>query len=220
MIRKAVRKPGRPAESGASQRERLLEAACTQVARTGAESLTLREVARLARVSPSLANYYFMDRNGLIAAVRNERLLPLAHALCRATQERSGDPGSGIASFIQNFHGVAARHPWFTPLLFLHTPRAREDEAGRPTDALALIVDLLRRLVTAGQQAREVRRDLRVENAVLSLLSLCAFVYLARDALAEQLGIDRGLGGAPALTLHQMAILRSGLQSPRQDPES
>ncbi|MGC4028774.1 MAG: TetR/AcrR family transcriptional regulator [Steroidobacteraceae bacterium] len=221
MVRKAPkrasRKPGRPVETDISQRERLLEAACSHLATAGAESLTLRGVALRAGVSPSLANYYFVDRGGLIDAVRNERLLPLSRALCRSMQERRGDPGGGIAAFIQNFHGVAARNPWFAPMLFLHTPRLREDEPGRPVDALAPIVELLGQLVTAAQQVGAVRHDLRVENAVLSLLSLCAFAYVARDTLATQLGIDRGLGGAPALTLHQMAILRSGLQSPRQE---
>lgn len=220
MIRRARRKPGRPASNPASQREKLLEAACRQLARTDTTSLTLREVAREAGVSPSLANYYFVDRHGLVTAIHNERLLPLTRALCRAVEERSGDPGSGIASFIQNFHGLAARHPWFAPLLFLHTPRPREDEPGRPTDALSLLTTLLRQLVAAAQRAGEIRRDLRTENAVLSLLSLCAFAYVARGALAEQLGLDRGLGGAPALTLHQMAILRGGLQSPRHDARS
>lgn len=218
--RKASRRPGRPVENEVSQRERLLEAACIQLVAVGAESLTLREVARRAGVSPSLANYYFVDRRGLIEAVRNERLLPLSRALCRSMQERRNDPGSGIAAFIQNFHGVAARNPWFAPMLFLHTPKGREDEPGHPADALAPIVELLGQLVAAAQQTGAVRRDLRVENAVLSLLSLCAFAYVARDAFATQLGLDRSLGGAPALTLHQMAILRGGLQSPRQESRS
>src|SRR5690606_31183572 len=152
MARKSSRKPGRPAESDTSQREKLLEAACTLVAATGAESLTLREVARRAGVSASLANYYFVDRLGLIEAIRNERLLPLSRALCRSMQERRADPGSGIPAFIQNFHGAAARNPWFAPLLFLHTPRAREDEPGQPVDALAPIVQLLGQLVTSAQQ--------------------------------------------------------------------
>lgn len=219
MPRKSSRKPGRPVESDTSQREQLLEAACS-LAAMGAESLTLREVARRAGVSASLANYYFVDRLGLIEAIRNERLLPLSRALCRSMQERRSDPGSAIPAFIQNFHGVAARNPWFAPLLFLHTPRPREDEPGQPVDALAPIVQQLGQLVSSAQLHGAIRRDLRAENVVLSLLSLCAFAYVARDSLAMQLGIDRGLGSAPALTLHQVAILRSGLQSPRQDSRS
>lgn len=220
MRTRARRKPGRPAEGDINQRERLLEVACERLAAVGADAITLREVARRAQVSASLANYYFVDRHGLIEAVRNERLLPLSRALCQTMRERRGDPGTGIATFIQMFHGVAARNPWFAPLLFLHSPRAREDEPARPPDALQPIVELLTSLVNAAQRAGSVRADLRAEHVVLSLLSLCSFAYVVRDEFAQQLGLDLGSGGVPALTLHQMAILRGGLQSPRQDPRS
>ena len=46
------------------------------------------------------------------------------------------------------------------------------------------------------------------------------FAYVVREEFAQQLGLDLSSGGVPALTLHQMAILRGGLQSPRQDPRS
>jgi AcrR family transcriptional regulator len=177
-------------------------------------------VARLAEVSPSLASYYFIDRDGLIDAVRSERLLPLAQTFCQAVRDRRGDAAGGIAAFIQIFHAVASRNAWFVPLLFLHTPTAREDQPGRPSDALQPILTLLSQLVTGAQQAGAIRRDLRPEYVVMSLLSLCGFSFLARDTLAESLGIDRSAGSAAALTLHQMAILRGGLQSPRQDSRS
>lgn len=220
MRPRARRKPGRPADGDSNQRERLLEVACQQLAAVGAEAVTLREVARRAQVSPSLANYYFVDRHGLIEAVRNERLLPLSRALCQTMRERRGEPGTGIATFIQMFHGVAARNPWFAPLLFLHTPRARDFEPARPPDALQPIVELLTSLVTAAQRSGAIRTDLRAEHAVLSLLSLCSFAYVVRPEFAQQLGLDLTTGGVPALTLHQMAILRGGLQSPRQEPRS
>lgn len=220
MRSRTSRKPGRPVDGEINQRERLLETACQQLAAVGAQAITLREVARRAQVSASLANYYFVDRQGLIEAVRNERLLPLSRALCQTMRERRGDPGTGIATFIQMFHGVAARNPWFTPLLFLHTPRAREYDPAPPPDALQPIVELLGGLVAAAQKAGAIRGDLRAEHVVLSLLSLCSFVYMAREEFALQLGLDRGPAEVPALTLHQMALLRGGLQSPRQDARS
>jgi TetR/AcrR family transcriptional regulator len=220
MPRTARRGPGRPVKAPADQRERILEAACNRLADAGLAGVTLREVARHAGVSPSLANYYFLDRAGLVHAIQHERVLPLAHALCNGVRERRLDAAGGIAAFIQQFNTIGARNPWFARLLFLHTPLRQADQIAHPIDGLRLVTTFLLGLVEGAQQSGAIRRDLRAESIAMSLLSLCGFTFAARELLPELLGLDRTPAGVPGLTLHQMAMLRGGLQSPRQESRS
>jgi AcrR family transcriptional regulator len=206
MIRKNVRKPGRPLGESTAQREALLDAAAWAFAEAGRDGVTLKQVADRARVSAPLASYYFGGKSGLYETVLAERLEPRFNVLLDTLRGPVAGPAAALATFIQQFGAIAARTPWLPDLV-------RREPA-----QLARLIGLLLPLVASGQSSDEIRSDLAPQAIVLSLLSLCSYAWIARDTLEPALDFDLDAAGAARLTLHHLALLRSGLHKPR--PES
>jgi TetR/AcrR family transcriptional regulator len=77
----APRSPGRPAGETTLQRERLLDTALAAFSHQGIATSSLRGIASAAGVTPALVNYYFGNKEKLLAAVVEERLIPLLMGL-------------------------------------------------------------------------------------------------------------------------------------------
>jgi AcrR family transcriptional regulator len=208
MAKKTIRRPGRPTGESAAQREALLDAAAWAFAEAGRGGVTLKQVADRARVSAPLASYYFGGKSGLYETVLAERLEPRFKALLDALRTPAGSPAATLSTFIQQFGASAARNPWMPDLV-------RREPA-----QLARLTGLMLPLIASGQASGEIRSDLNVHAIALSLISLCSFAWIARETLEPALGIDLDAGGAARLTLHHLALLRSGLHKPRQDSAS
>ena len=71
--------PG-PSEQHGDVRRLVLDAAIAIIESNGAESLSMREVARQAGVSHQAPYHYFGDRSGIFAAISEEGFSGLAHA--------------------------------------------------------------------------------------------------------------------------------------------
>jgi len=205
MARHHPRRPGRPTGESTAQREALLDAAAEAFADAGLEGASLKQVADRARVSAPLASYYFGGKRGLYDAVIDERLTPRIATLVDAMRARTGPATATLSAFIQQFDALAARNPWLPAL------------AQREPEAMAPLGELLRNLISRGQADGEIRGDLEAASIALSLLSLCCFAWTSRLTLAPALGIGLDAAGASRLTLHHLALLRSGLHRPRQE---
>jgi AcrR family transcriptional regulator len=208
MGRKTTRRPGRPVGETTAQREALLDAAAWAFAEAGREGVTLKQVADRARVSAPLASYYFGGKSGLYETVLAERLEPRFNAVLETLRTPVVSPAATLSTFIQQFGAIAARNPWMADLV-------RREPA-----QLSRLTGLLLPLIASGQASGEIRSDLDVYAIALSLISLCSFAWIARETLEPALGIDLDAGGAARLTLHHLALLRSGLHKPRQESAS
>jgi AcrR family transcriptional regulator len=208
MARKSTRRPGRPLGESTAQREALLDAAAVAFAEAGREGVTLKQVADRARVSAPLASYYFGGKSGLYETVLAERLEPRFNALLDSLRTPAGSPAATLSTFIQQFGAIAARNPWMPDLM-------RREQA-----QLARLTAPLLPLIASGQASGEIRNDLNVQAIALSLMSLCSYAWIARDTLETALGMDLDAGSAARLTLHHLALLRSGLHKPRQESSS
>ena len=69
-----------PSEQHGDVRRLVLDAAIAIIESNGAESLSMREVARRAGVSHQAPYHYFGDRSGIFAAISEEGFSSLAHA--------------------------------------------------------------------------------------------------------------------------------------------
>jgi AcrR family transcriptional regulator len=69
-----------PSEQHGDVRRLVLDAAIAIIELEGAESLSMREVARQAGVSHQAPYHYFGDRSGILAAISEEGFTGLAHA--------------------------------------------------------------------------------------------------------------------------------------------
>src|SRR5918993_2104148 len=115
---KRPRGPGRPAQSDADLRERLLDAALACYAAEGIKGASLKSIARQAGVTPALVHYYFGNKDLLFAAVVEERLMRAMAALQGGLDPGDGTPGALVRGFVAAVHAVVVRHPWL-PVLWV-----------------------------------------------------------------------------------------------------
>lgn len=113
--------------------ERLLDAAVSEVAGTGYDGLTVRNVARAAGVSPATAYTYFASKEHLLAAVFWRRLVdlpPPQHAKRATLAQRVEDVVTPIAMLVADEPELAAG---VTTALLAHDPdvRALRDQIAR-----------------------------------------------------------------------------------------
>src|SRR5687767_5563497 len=114
----AARQPGRPIRAEkADLREALIEAALHGFATDGFAASTLRGIATAAGVTPAMAHYYFGDKAGLLAAVVEQRVAPLAGQIAARVGEAGPDPVAALRAFIHAYEGLAFEHPWVPRLV-------------------------------------------------------------------------------------------------------
>lgn len=206
------RTPGRPAGEP-QQRERLLDAALAAFSQAGIAASSLRQIATRAGVTPALVNYYFGNKDKLLQAAIEERLLPTLGLLTKALSEAGDEPSALVRGFVLGMRDMVASHPWLPPLWV----REVLCEGGllRPllVDRVApLIPRPLAERFAAAQRRGALNPDLDPRLLGVSLIGLTLFPYAAAP-------IWRGLFPAPeldddALVRHTLVLLERGLEMP------
>ncbi|MEO6186792.1 MAG: TetR/AcrR family transcriptional regulator [Steroidobacteraceae bacterium] len=200
------RSRGRPVAGRNTQRSRLLQAGRELLAE-GAE-LTLGRAAMRAGVTPALANYYFLNRAGLVGALLQERAAPRVDDLIGAARVRADQPVAALTFLMQRLTSVVATDPFVCRCLLL--------QEGRPLRERLRAV--LRELLQRAQREGQLRADLPLEYLGDTLLGLCLFPFLDSDAAGSNAG-ER----VAALTLQHVALLQDGIvraQRPRHESAS
>ncbi|MEO8314236.1 MAG: TetR/AcrR family transcriptional regulator [Pseudomonadota bacterium] len=176
---------------------RLLVAAEELLASAG--DLTLRQVALRAGVTPPLAHYYFGNREGLVAALVEERAGSRIDELLAAAQKHVAQPLVALTRLMQRLTLLAAHDGFLRRCLLLpagDTLRVRL-RAG------------LDQLLQEAQATGQLRTDLTAGYLAEALLGLCLFPFI--DATSDQDG-ER----AAVLTLRHVALLQDGILSRRR----
>lgn len=209
------RRPGRPAETASSPdlREALLSAALDGFVREGVRATTLRAVAGHAGVTPALLHYYFGDKDLLIEAVVEARLLPVLAELGHGLADQDTDACALAQRFARTVFDVAQRHPWL-PSLWVREVLSdggalRERLVGRIAPLLAQ--PLSERFALA-QQRGELPAGVDPRLLVVSLIGLSLFPLAAAP-------IWRGVFpqpelGTQALSRHTLALIGAALERP------
>lgn len=109
------RSPPRPYHHG-NLREALLDAADALLAEHGVQSLTLREVARAARVSHAAPYHHFAGLDDLLAAVAARSFDQLGAAMEHAAQ--NGDAHEALLGICEAYVAHACAHPAQFRLMF------------------------------------------------------------------------------------------------------
>lgn len=222
MSRKATsaparkRAPGRPAAGGADPRDALLDAAKLAFARRGFAGASLREIALEAGVTPALANYYFGDKAGLLGAVIEDRVAPLAASLGAGIAAAGDDPIAALRAFVSGYTAMAARNRWLPQLVvrevFNEDGVLRETFVTRFAGGMSAAV---LRAVIDGQRSGALRRDLAPQHVVLTLISLCVFPFIATPLVNGALGIGVDEASAAALAAHHLVVFLQGMETSR-----
>jgi AcrR family transcriptional regulator len=213
------RRPGRPTAqtTDAGQRDRLVDAAVTLFARHGVAATSTKAIAAEAGVTPALVHYYFRDRETLLDAVFDERLLPLIDHVFGALQAAPAEPVARIQALAGQIIRTASATPWF-PGLWI---REIVGTDGLLRERLLQRVALQRAELIAGPLAAAHAQG-QLNPGLEPALIMVSLVGLTLLPLATT-HIWRALPGAAdidtdTLVRHVTALLGHGLSLPPKDP--
>ncbi len=219
MARKVTspRPRGRPraAAAGDDVRERLLDVATRLFVERGYAETGVREIARAAGATPGMIAYYFGDKIGLYEAMFDrvfERLFAEVQSLA-SNPPQNVDP---IEAFVALYVRTIARAPWI-PQFILREVATRDGPLRR-----RFVERYARRIggIAPAVLAREVRsgrirRDLDPSLALVSILALCVFPFVAAPVVGPVLGLKLEGDFPERLIEHTTSLLRDGIRPAR-----
>ena len=214
-----ARRVGRPAggESAEDVRRRLVAVARELFARRGFGEVGIREISREAGVTPGMISYYFGDKLGLYEAM----LGSVFEEMFGRVRELAAEPPAGaapLAALIRMYIATIASQPWVPALLLREIVTG--DSAARArfverfaTRAAALIPGLVAAEVASG----DLRADLDPRLAVLSLIGMSIFPFLAQPIAGKVLGYELDDDFRERLIAHNTRLFFDGARA-RPEP--
>ncbi|MBB5015369.1 TetR/AcrR family transcriptional regulator [Rehaibacterium terrae] len=213
------RRPGRPSEPQAEAldaRERLLDAALDRFVKEGIAASTLRAIADQAGVTPALLHYYFGDRQQLVEAVIEDRLMPALAGLRGAIGQAGGDLRALVRGFVAAAFALAETHPWLPPLWVREVLSEGGALRGLLRERIAPMVPLaLAQRFAEAQRHGRLNAELDPRLLVVSLVGLTLFPLAAAPIWRDI--FDAGDVGREQLLLHTLALLENGLELDHDD---
>lgn len=205
------RGPGRRATvSGdtAGTRHQLLSAARTAFALHGFRGTTVRHVADRADVTPAMIHYHFGDKRGLYHAMLEETFAPLLATLQELAA--TGAPGS-LRDALAGYMRMLARTPELPALLIrdvLSGDGPMREEFIRHFAARGAVA--MQQLIARDAEAGLLRADLDPRFALLSLLSMAAFPFIARPIATKVLDLAYDDAMVERLATHTAQLFYDG----------
>jgi AcrR family transcriptional regulator len=210
---RARRRPGRPSARSHPRdvRQALLLAASRSFAERGFEAVSLRDIARAARTTPAMIHYYFGDKHGLYAALLERALAGLLERV--RSRLAAAPPGVqlGIDVFLEAATAALGEEPWLPQLVLREVLSGSAPFRDRFIESYARPMSQLLCGVLEGEiAAGRMRADLEPRLAVLSLLGMAGFPFLARPVIERVLDLSFD-GEFPArLAAHTRRMFRDG----------
>ncbi len=183
------RGPGRRAQDAdsADSRHELLLAARKAFAQHGFRGTTVRHIADSAGMTPAMVHYHFGDKRGLYLAMLEDAAGPLLRRL----EELAAEGGAG--SLCEALHGYMhqlARTPELPALLMRDVLAV--DGAMRETfirDIAMRGAGAMRTILERDFAEGALREDLDPRLALLSLMSMAIFPFVARPVAGKVLSL-------------------------------
>ena len=200
---------GRPSdtESGVLQ-EQILDAAEHLFSDRGFSATPVREVASQAGVNPALVHYYFGNKSGLLEAVMDRALLPIA---ARIAAMKEAGPISA-QQFTALFFEMSARHPAMPRLVVREVMLSGGDTRELFVEKYApRLGGALPGILASEQQRGNVDPEFDPANAALMLMSLCMFPLIARPVAEAGLGVDYSDEGRQRYLAQINRLLEKGI---------
>lgn len=203
-----VRGPGRPqGEPRGAGRRALLSAARELIAEQGLRRLTSKQVADRAGLKPTLVNYYFGNRQGLLEALVEEVSAEFGRRIDEVDEE--GDVADRLAGLISAVVEVFRANPYAPRLLFENVVFGDGSVLDRyVADFGRAQIEAMDAVLEAGRREGRVR-DVHPVLAVTVIGGLCAFLPLAEPLLRRVLDfgdLDEGGGDMIARQLTEIAL--------------
>lgn len=214
----ATRGPGRPKQSerdAAEVKEKLLDAATELAVEQGFEASGLREIARLAGVSPGMIGYYFGDRQGLCDAMFERIFSRIADRVETVMDDPEGSSEDRIAELVRIQVSTIAADPWL-PTLVMRELLARNDSPTKASIGEAVARGPMLRMIewlTEEQTRRGTAAEFDPRMLALTIASLTGFPFLMLPVVGPVLGIELDDALPEKLIEHNTRLLSNALRA-------
>jgi AcrR family transcriptional regulator len=196
-------------------REHMLDCATQLFAQQGIAATTMAQIAAAAGVTSAMVHYYFTNREKLLDAVVDERIvLCVQFVWCIGEGDPEEDPFALVHGLVGRLFDVTARMPWLPPLWL----REIVNEGGMLRERMLKRIPVEQTMrfasrIAAAQQHGIVNPAIEPRLLFMSILAL-VMLPLATSKIWHSV---RGLPKADpeALRRHVTALLMHGMQPPR-----
>jgi TetR/AcrR family transcriptional regulator len=211
----AKRPPGRPLAGPEGQTRELLLAAATRLfAEHGVAATTFARIAQRAGLTPAMVHYYFADRDSLIDAVVDERLVPLIDSVWDPVKPQDEAPAI-LRGIVERLLEAIDRSPW-VPSTWMREV-LNQDGLLRSRVLRRLPLEKVRLLAEAmmrGQKKGTAYADLDPVLVVFSTLGLVMLHSATARFFAEI--FQRDVPDRKTLQRHITGVLLHGVERPER----
>ena len=187
------------------RREQIAEAALDIVVRQGIGAVTVRRVAEAVGISAAALYRHYKSKVDILAAVMHEHQ-EFFMATVRTAKAESTSPLDAIRRLYLSSMAMVSRY-CALPVVFLSDVLWFEEPELRALKLQhhKMLRDIVVELIIAGQQAGEIRTDLRPEEIVIHFLGLIAMPALIQARTPEDLDMPRQITANWELFAHAVA---------------
>jgi AcrR family transcriptional regulator len=155
-------------------RDQFLDAAVVLFSRQGVAATTLAHIAKEVGVTSAMVHYHFANRDQLLDAVVNERILPFVHALHEPIQAESmHDPLGILHAMADCLLDHVLRQPWLAPMWLSDIGSASGELCQRVMPHVPVArVNLLTEAIAAAQARGEINPNMAPHLIFMSMVGV------------------------------------------------
>lgn len=188
----------------------LIEVALAHIARSGATSLSLREVARDAGVSHSAAYRHFANKENLLVAIAEQGFRLLGETMGAAARAHAGDPAGALQAAGVAYVEFAVSHLEHLQIMFGGSIADANDYP-----SLVAAADLTYGALSQTVAQASKSGQLRSGNDKMIALTCWATVHgLSQLIAGGQVGLDAGAASPRNLALAATTLVLQGINAP------
>jgi AcrR family transcriptional regulator len=208
---RASRRIGRPRPiPGTDAREVLMDAAVGLFAERGIAATTIAQIAHKAGVTPAMVHYYFTNRDLLLDAIAEERLLRTVSAVWAPVMDESSDVPLMVRGLVRRIVQANEAQPWLSSLWLREIVSEGGQLRQRMLKSLPFVyLQHFIAAVAAAQHRREVNPQLDSRLVFVSVIGL-TLLPLATMNIWQQVPLLQGVQHKQ-VAQHAEALLLQGL---------
>ena len=188
----------------------LIDVALAHIARSGASSLSLREVARDAGVSHSAAYRHFANKENLLVAIAEQGFRLLGETMGAAARAHAGDPAGALQAAGVAYVEFAVSHLEHLQIMFGGSIADANDYPSLVAAADETYGALSQTVAQASKSGQ-----LRSGNDKMIALTCWATVHgLSQLIAGGQVGLEAGAASPRNLALAATTLVLQGINAP------